>query len=362
MKNYILILLLSASSFFTHAQKKDKTWVFILAGQSNMAGRGAIDFNPFNGDTITNQRIQTINQNGEIVLAKEPLHFYEPKMAGLDCGLSFARTMLLSIPEDVTILLIPTAVGGSSIKKWIDDSVHRGVPLWSNFKHQVEIAKKYNTRFHAYHISTELETHLFKYNGALRDKRITSEACVHHLWFTDKDYDRLGHFIKWNPSIKSENNKLGLIKALNNNIVDIIATDHAPHLLSEKKGDYFQSKSGGPLVQHALVTLLELYHQGYLSLEKIVEKTSHHVAEIYRMVDRGYIREGYFADIVLVDLNDKWNSTSNLNLYKCGWSPFDNYTFSSKVIQTYVNGHLAYDRGVFNNSELGRRLLFEKNR
>lgn len=229
-------------------------------------------------------------------------------------------------------------------------------------KRVVEIAKKYNTRFHAYHISTELETHLFKYNGALRDKRITSEACVHHLWFTDKDYDRLGHFIKWNPSIKSENNKLGLIKALNNNIVDIIATDHAPHLLSEKKGDYFQSKSGGPLVQHALVTLLELYHQGYLSLEKIVEKTSHHVAEIYRMVDRGYIREGYFADIVLVDLNDKWNSTSNLNLYKCGWSPFDNYTFSSKVIQTYVNGHLAYDRGVFNNSELGRRLLFEKNR
>ena len=229
-------------------------------------------------------------------------------------------------------------------------------------KRVVEIAKKYNTRFHAYHISTELETHLFKYNGALRDKRITSEACVHHLWFTDKDYDRLGHFIKWNPSIKSENNKLGLIKALNNNIVDIIATDHAPHLLSEKRGDYFQSKSGGPLVQHALVTLLELYHQGYLSLEKIVEKTSHHVAEIYRMVDRGYIREGYFADIVLVDLNDKWNSTSNLNLYKCGWSPFDNYTFSSKVIQTYVNGHLAYDRGVFNNSELGRRLLFEKNR
>ncbi|MCF8423670.1 MAG: dihydroorotase [Bacteroidia bacterium] len=229
-------------------------------------------------------------------------------------------------------------------------------------KRVVEIAKKYNTRFHAYHISTELETHLFKYNGALRDKRITSEACVHHLWFTDNDYDRLGHFIKWNPSIKSENNKLGLIKALNNNIVDIIATDHAPHLLSEKKGDYFQSKSGGPLVQHALVTLLELYHQGYLSLEKIVEKTSHHVAEIYRMFDRGYIREGYFADIVLVDLNDKWKSTSNLNLYKCGWSPFDNYTFSSKVIQTYVNGHLAYDRGVFNNSELGRRLLFEKNR
>jgi hypothetical protein len=145
MKKYIVLLVFSAILGGIQAQEKDKTWVFIMAGQSNMAGRGAIDFNPLNGDTITNRRIQTINQNGEIVLAKEPLHFYEPKMAGLDCGLSFARTMLLSIPEDVTILLIPTAVGGSSIRKWIDDSVHRGVLLWSNFKYQVEIAKKYGT-------------------------------------------------------------------------------------------------------------------------------------------------------------------------------------------------------------------------
>jgi hypothetical protein len=145
MKNYILLLVFSATSVFTHAQKKDKTWVFILAGQSNMAGRGAIDFNPYNGDTITNRRIQTINQDGEIVMAKEPLHFYEPKMAGLDCGLSFARTLLSFTPADVTILLIPTAVGGSSIRKWIDDSVHRGVPLWSNFKHKVKIANKYGT-------------------------------------------------------------------------------------------------------------------------------------------------------------------------------------------------------------------------
>ncbi len=229
-------------------------------------------------------------------------------------------------------------------------------------KRVVDIAKKHHARFHAYHISTERETHLFKYNGALRDKRITSEACVHHLWFTDKDYDRLENLIKWNPSIKSENNKIGLIKALNDNIVDIIATDHAPHTLSEKDGNYFQCKSGGPLVQHALLALLELHHQGYFTLEKIVEKTSHHVAEIYRMLDRGYIREGYFADFVLVDLNHQWKSTPDLNLYKCGWSPFDNQSFSSKVIQTYVNGHLAYDRGVFNETQLGKRLLFEKER
>lgn len=229
-------------------------------------------------------------------------------------------------------------------------------------KRVIDIAKKYNTRFHAYHISTEMETHLFKSNSLLRNKRITSEACVHHLWFTDKDYDRLGNLIKWNPSIKSENNKLGLIKALNDNVFDIIATDHAPHLLSEKEGNYFQSKSGGPLVQHALVTLLELYHQDCFTLEKIVEKTSHHVAEIYRIVDRGYIREGYFADLVLIDLNNPWKSTADLNLYKCGWSPFDNYEFKSKVLQTYVNGNLVYDGGIFNHSTLGKRLLFERER
>lgn len=229
-------------------------------------------------------------------------------------------------------------------------------------KRVIDIAKKYNTRFHAYHISTEMETHLFKSNSLLVDKRITSEACVHHLWFTDKDYDCLGNLIKWNPSIKSENNKLGLIKALNDNVIDIIATDHAPHLLSEKEGNYFQSKSGGPLVQHALVTLLELYHEGYLTLNKIVEKTSHNVAEIYRIVDRGYIREGYFADLVLVDLNNSWTSTKDQNLYKCGWSPFDNYQFKSKVMKTFVNGKLVYDKGVINNNTNGMRLLFENER
>lgn len=145
MKKYILLLVFSAIAAGTQAQKNDKTWVFILAGQSNMAGRGAIDYNPFNGDTLTNRRIQAINQDGNIVLAKEPLHFYEPKMAGLDCGLSFARTLLSFIPEDVSILLIPTAVGGSSITQWIDDSVHRDVMLWTNFKSMVEIGKKYGT-------------------------------------------------------------------------------------------------------------------------------------------------------------------------------------------------------------------------
>ena len=240
--------------------------------------------------------------------------------------------------------------------------IRNEIACYDATKRVVDIAKKYNARFHAYHISTEIETHLFNSNCLPRDKRITAEACIHHLWFTDKDYDRLGNLIKWNPAIKTENNKLGLIKALNDNALDIIATDHAPHLLSEKQGNYFKSKSGGPLVQHALVTLLELYHQGYFTLEKIVEKTSHHVAEIYRMIDRGYIREGYYADLVLVDLNNTWKSTADLNLYKCEWSPFDNYNFKSKVMQTYVNGNLVYDNGVFYESKLGKRLLFERER
>ncbi|MFO0322796.1 MAG: dihydroorotase [Bacteroidota bacterium] len=268
--------------------------------------------------------------------------------------------------EDDTIINRNTQLFKEKFGDAIPDCCH---PLIRNeqacfeaTKRVIEIAKKYQARFHAYHISTEMETHLFQSSDSLRDKRITAEACVHHLWFTDKDYNQLGNLIKWNPSIKSENNKSGLIKALNDNLIDIIATDHAPHILSEKEGNYAQSKSGGPLVQHALVTLLELYHQGHFSLEKIVEKTSHHVSEIYRIVDRGYIREGYYADLVLVDLNNSWKSTKENTLYKCGWSAFENDTFKSKIIKTLVNGQIVYDNRSFNEQIKGKRLLFEKYR
>ncbi len=229
-------------------------------------------------------------------------------------------------------------------------------------KRVIEIANKYNTRFHALHISTDIETTLFKKVSSLRDKRITGEACVHHLWFSDKDYEKLGSKIKWNPAIKSEQDKNGLMNALLEDRLDIIATDHAPHLLSEKEGNYINSKSGAPLVQHALPILLELYHQNKISLEKIVEKTSHNVAEIYRIQNRGYIREGYYADLVLVDLNNSWKSINENTLYKCGWSPFENYTFKSKVMKTIVNGNILYDEGLFNEQKIGKRLIFEKNR
>ena len=227
-------------------------------------------------------------------------------------------------------------------------------------KRVIEIATKFNARLHILHVSTKAETELFRNDIPPKEKRITAEACVHHLWFSDKDYALQGNKIKWNPSIKNDANKEGLLKAVIENRLDIIATDHAPHLLSEKDGNYLQSKSGAPLVQHALPALLELYHQHKISLQKIVEKTSHHVAEIYRIKERGYIREGYYADMVLVDLNKSWISSKDATLYKCGWSPFDNFKFKSKIIQTFVNGNLIYDNGTFNENIKGKRILFEK--
>jgi dihydroorotase len=227
-------------------------------------------------------------------------------------------------------------------------------------KRVLDIAKKHGTRLHLFHISTLAEANLFDNKIPIREKRITAEACVHHLWFSDKDYQSLGSKIKWNPAIKTEKDKNGLIHSLINNQLDIIASDHAPHSLTEKSGTYFNSHSGGPLVQHTLPVLLELYHQGKMSLEKVVEKTSHHVTEIYRIKERGYIREGYYADLVLVDLNNPWQVTAQNLLYKCKWSPFEGYLFKSKVIQTFINGYPIYNKGTFNAHNNGKRLKFEK--
>lgn len=227
-------------------------------------------------------------------------------------------------------------------------------------KRVLEMAKKHNNRLHLFHISTLAEANLFENKLPIREKRITAEACVHHLWFSDKDYEKLGAQIKWNPAIKTEKDKNGLLKALLENRLDIIATDHAPHTLEEKNGSYFKAMSGGPLVQHALPAMLELFHQGKICIEKIVEKMSHHVAEIYRIKERGYIREGYYADLVLVDLNKKWTVTHENILYKCQWSPFEKQCFNSQIIKTFVNGQLVYDNGNFNEDNKGKRLKFSK--
>ncbi len=227
-------------------------------------------------------------------------------------------------------------------------------------KRVLEIAKKHNNRLHLFHISTLAEANLFDNKISIREKRITAEACVHHLWFSDNDYKKLGAKIKWNPAIKMEEDKNGLLAALLDDRLDIIATDHAPHTIEEKNGTYFKALSGGPLVQHALPAMLEFFHKGKISLEKIVEKMSHHVAEIYRIKERGYIREGYYADVILVDLNNEWKVTPENILYKCGWSPFENNYFKSKIIKTFVNGNLVYDNGTVNDSKPGKRLLFSK--
>ena len=229
-------------------------------------------------------------------------------------------------------------------------------------KRVLEIAKKHNTRLHLLHVSTTAEAQLFDNNMPIREKRITAEACINHLWFSDADYDKLGAQIKWNPAVKTENDKNGLLAALLNNKIDIIATDHAPHTQKEKSGTYFKSMSGGPLVQHALPAMLNLFHEGKISLEKIVEKMSHNVAEIYRIKERGYIREGYYADLVMIDLNNIWMVSPKNILYKCQWSPFENQLFKSKIVKTFVNGTLVYDNGVFNESKSGSRLKFSKNR
>ena len=224
----------------------------------------------------------------------------------------------------------------------------------------VELAKKHDTRLHILHISTGKETFLFQNDIPLKDKRITAEACIHHLWFSDEDYKTKGNFIKWNPAVKTAEDRDQILKAVLDNHIDVIATDHAPHTLEEKLQPYAKAPSGGPLVQHAFNALFELYHQGKISLEKIAEKTAHSLAICFQIEKRGFIREGYFADLVLVDLKDSYQVEKSNILSKCGWSPFEGQTFHSKITHTFVSGHLAYENGVFNESKLGERLSFER--
>ncbi len=224
----------------------------------------------------------------------------------------------------------------------------------------IQIAKQYNTRLHILHISTAKELELFGNMMPLKEKRITSEVCVHHLHFTADDYDRLGYQIKCNPAIKAKENKEALWKALLNDKLDVIATDHAPHTWQEKEGTYENAHAGLPLVQHPLLLMLHYYKEGRISLEKIAEKMSHAVADCFSIKERGYIREGYFADLVLVDLNKTSTVTKENILYKCGWSPLEGFTFPATVTHSFVNGHLVYNNGLINESQQGQRLEFER--
>ncbi len=224
----------------------------------------------------------------------------------------------------------------------------------------IELAKKTGARLHVFHVSTAKETTLFRNDIPLEEKQITSEVCVHHLWFSDQDYKEKGTHIKWNPAVKTAADRQGLWKALLDDRLDIIATDHAPHTLEEKSNSYLKAPSGGPLVQHALLALLEKVSKKVISIEKLVEKACHNPAIIFQIENRGFIREGYYADLVLIDLKAPQTVCKENILYKCGWSPFEGTTFSSSVTHTFVNGVLIYHEGVFNNEVKGKRITFNR--
>ena len=224
----------------------------------------------------------------------------------------------------------------------------------------IQLAKKHDTRLHILHISTAKETALFRNDIALKEKKITAEACIHHLWFDECSYDEKGTLIKWNPAVKSQKDKEAIWSALLDDRIDIIATDHAPHTLEEKQNTYFKAPSGGPLVQHALVAMLEFYHQGKVSLEWIVTKMCHAPADCFQLKDRGFIREGFYADLVVVDPYKPWTVTKQNILYQCAWSPFEGTVFKSSVRKTFVNGNLVYNQGVFDETTRGMRLEFDR--
>ena len=224
----------------------------------------------------------------------------------------------------------------------------------------IELAKKTGARLHVFHLSTAKEMELFRNDIPLKEKMITAEVCVHHLTFTNEDYEEKGNLIKWNPAIKMQNDKDGLWEALLDDRIDVIATDHAPHTLEEKSQKYLQAPSGGPLVQHALNVMLENFKNGKISLEKIVEKMCHNPAILFQIEKRGYVKEGFKADLILVDLNESYTVSKDNILAKCGWSPFEGTEFHSKITHTFVNGFLAYDNGKVSGEKHGERLLFER--
>jgi dihydroorotase len=251
-------------------------------------------------------------------------------------------------------------IHGDNIPASLHPIIRSREACYISSSHAINLAKEYNTRLHIFHLSTADEMKLFSNTMPLSEKRITGEVCVHHLWFDDSDYEKLGNRIKWNPAIKTKYDREALIAGVISNRIDVIATDHAPHTIEEKAKSYFQAPSGGPLVQHSVVIMLELWHRKVISLEKIVEKMCHNPAILFNIRKRGFIREGYKADLCLVDPDSSWTVSKDNILYKCGWSPFEGTTFKSKVVKTIVNGTLVYDEGLINEDYRGQRLLFDR--
>lgn len=249
---------------------------------------------------------------------------------------------------------------GDQIKPEMHPLIRSEEACYLSSSFAVSLAKKHGTYLHVLHISTEKETHLFESNIPLQDKKITAEACIHHLWFSEEDYLIKGNYIKWNPAVKKSSDREGIWKALLENRIDVIATDHAPHTIEEKEQNYLSAPSGGPLVQHSVLAMVDKVLDGRLTKEQMVQKMAHNVATLFRIKDRGYLREGYFADLVLVNPNKSTLVTKDSILYKCKWSPFEGHQFKSSIVSTFVNGHKVYDSGTFDESKLGSRLLFNR--
>ncbi len=226
--------------------------------------------------------------------------------------------------------------------------------------HAIALAEKTGARLHVFHVSTGKETALFRNDIPLEQKKITAEVCIHHLWFSDKDYSEKGTLIKWNPAVKTSADRDKLWQALLDDRIDVVATDHAPHTLEEKHNFYMNAPSGGPLVQHALAAMLEKTLDGIITIDKVVEKMCHNPAKLFQIAKRGFIKEGYYADLAIVDMNSPWTVAKNNILYKCAWSPFDSTRFRTKVTQTFVNGHLAYNNGEFSSFRNAKRLTFDR--
>lgn len=249
---------------------------------------------------------------------------------------------------------------GEDLPTYFHAIIRNDEACYSSSSYAVDLAKQNNTRLHVFHISSAKELSLFTNKIPLKEKRITAEVCIHHLWFCDEDYKTKGNFIKWNPSVKTMYDRDKLFAAMLDGTIDVVATDHAPHTIEEKSQPYLKAPSGGPLVQHSIAAMLDFYHQKKITLPMIVQKMSHNVADCFGIEKRGYIREGYYADLAIVDLKRSQTVSKENILYKCGWSPFEGHTFPSSVVKTFVNGHLVYNEGKFDESKFGKRLLFKR--
>lgn len=281
----------------------------------------------------------------------------------LDAIFSNVKTLIATHCEDDAMIKQNVSLYrekyGENVPMKYHPAIRSAEACYASSSLAVQLALKHNTRLHILHISTARELALLCNDIPLKNKRITAEACIHHLWFSDEDYLTKGSLIKWNPAIKTAADRDAILQAVLDDRIDVVATDHAPHTLNEKLQTYFKAPSGGPLVQHSLNAMLEFYHQGKISLEKIVQKMCHNITDLFAIRNRGYIRPGYHADLVLVDLNKSYTVNKSNILYKCGWCPFEGTTFHSVITHTWVNGHLAYHEGVFDESKKGERLLFD---